>query len=66
MSRALIVPSDDEMRRAVVLDGEDGSVIRYYRALRRGGEVSWLFDHEAQTALPFHAALDLAHAMVNR
>lgn len=61
----MIVPSDDGSRRAVVLEDDDGPVVRYYRALRRGGEVSWLFEREARMTLPFHAALDLAHAIVN-
>lgn len=53
-------------RRAIVTEDDDGTVIRYERADVRTGVAAWRFDHEARPALPFHAALDVAHAVVNR
>ena len=60
----MITVQSDHLK-AVVTEDLDGPVITYWRALRRGGETRWVFDHEARPAVPFHAARDLAHAMVH-
>jgi hypothetical protein len=61
----LTILSRDGSRRAILLEDDDGPVLRHYRALRRGGEVAWIFDREARPSLPYHAARDLAVAVVN-
>ena len=54
------VMSRDGMYRAEVSEDERGVAVRYYRW--RG---DWFFDRECRPALPFHAALDHAHHMVD-
>ena len=56
----ITVNSRDGMYRAEVDEDNDGVVTRYYRW--RG---DWHFDRECRPALPFHAALDHAHRMVD-
>lgn len=63
---ALTVLSDDETRRAVVRDTDDGPVVTYYRIDGGIHGSSWRFDRECCPMVPFHAALDLAVQMLNR
>ena len=54
------ITSRDGMYRAYVSEDELGVVARYYRW--RG---DWHFDRECRLVMPFHAALDHAHHIVD-
>lgn len=61
----LSIISNDERRKAVVSETEDGSLIRYFRSTEGLMGSGWRFDRECCPKLPFHAACDLAVQMLN-
>jgi hypothetical protein len=61
---SLTVLSRDQRHRAIVVPTDDGATITYERAYARGDGLFWAVDHVACARLPFHAALDMAHAIL--
>ena len=61
--------STSGFRKATLLPTEEGATVRYYRGLQSGtgGDLRWELDHQAEmSGIPFHRALDLATAIVER
>ncbi len=58
----ITILSDDEQRRAVVSETQDGFAVAYSR---RRGDGRWTFEHAAFSEWPLHLVLDLAVGVVN-
>lgn len=58
------VLSDDGRRKAVVSSCDNGAVVDYYRRVRFE-DAPWRFVYQVLMPVPYHVALDQAHALVN-
>lgn len=61
MPHEIIVEDRARTRRAVVSEGNDGCVVRYYDP---GSCGRWVFNRECLVRLPMHAALNLVQEVI--